>query len=131
MSVGSSAIRAMFTVCENVSEAQDSVRRARHRSACCRARKNHHRFSGLQTAHRWIRIILPKTVEITFEDQKRAIGATYDELMLLGADDLTAVDALFTANSRRSITLLAKTVLNELSRSAPQNQFMPKRSMMR
>jgi hypothetical protein len=80
-------------------------------------------FSAYKPRTEWIRIIIPRDGQITFEDQKRAIGATYDELMLLGADDLTAVDALFTSmqGSRRGITGIVKTILTELSRSAPQS----------
>ncbi len=69
----------------------------------------------------WIRIITPKDGQVAFEDQKRPIGAHYDELMLLGADELATVDALFTANHRKSVAVLAKNTLLELSRAAPQN----------
>jgi len=69
----------------------------------------------------WIRIITPKDGQIGFQDQKRPIGAHYDEMMLLGADDLALVDALFNSNHRKSVAVLAKNTLAELSRAAPQN----------
>jgi hypothetical protein len=69
----------------------------------------------------WIRIITPKDSNIAFEDQKRSIGANYDELMLFGADDLNAVDALFTQNHRKGVPTLVKVILTELSRSAPHS----------
>lgn len=78
-------------------------------------------FQAYKPRTEWLRIITPKDGQIGFQDQKRSIGAHYDELMLLGADDLTAVDHLFTSHQRRSVATLAKTVLTELTRTAPQN----------
>ncbi len=80
-------------------------------------------FNAYKPRTEWVRIITPKDNQIAFEDQKRAIGASFDELMLLGADDLGAVDALFQSaqQSRRSLTSIVRTILAELSRTAPQN----------
>lgn len=80
-------------------------------------------FEAYKPRTEWIRIIHARDGQISFEEQKRAIGAAYDELMLLGADDLAAVDALFTAqqNNRRPLTSVVKMILSELSRSAPQS----------
>ncbi|MEO8394070.1 MAG: hypothetical protein ABI700_13860, partial [Chloroflexota bacterium] len=43
-------------------------------------------------AHRprteWVRLVTEKNNQIAFEDQKRGIGAEYDDLMILGTDDL-------------------------------------------
>jgi hypothetical protein len=78
------------------------------------------------TAHRprteYVRLIVPKNNQITFEYDKRAIGAEYDDLMILGADDLGAVDTLFQAaqQSRRSLSAILNNVLAELSRFSPQ-----------
>lgn len=77
-------------------------------------------------AHRprteWIRLITPKNGQISFENHKRSIGAEYDDLMILGADDLDAVDALFTANQqgRRSLGATLRILISELSRLTPQ-----------
>ncbi len=76
-------------------------------------------FQAYRPRTEWIRIITPKDGNITFEDQKRAIGANYDELMLFGADDLAAVDGLFSQHQRKGITTLVKTLLTELSRATP------------
>jgi hypothetical protein len=51
-------------------------------------------------AHRprteWIRLLIPREDgRLTFESQRRAIGAEYDDLMVLGVDDLAAMDALW------------------------------------
>ena len=49
-------------------------------------------------AHRprteWVRLVTNKNGQIAFEDQKRGIGAEYDDLMILGTDDLAEVDKL-------------------------------------
>ena len=49
-------------------------------------------------AHRprteWVRLVTSKNGQIAFEDQKRGIGAEYDDLMILGTDDLAEVDKL-------------------------------------
>jgi len=77
-------------------------------------------------AHRarteWIRLITPKNGQLSFENEKRAIGAEYDDLMIVGADDLAAVDALFqpTTSNRRSLVGLLRTLIAELSRLTPQ-----------
>jgi hypothetical protein len=70
----------------------------------------------------WIRLIIPKNGQITFENQKRSIGAEYDELMILGADDLTGVDAMFQANvqQRKSLSANLRTLITELGRLTPQ-----------
>lgn len=55
----------------------------------------------------WIRLIVPKGDGITFENDKRAIGAEYDELMILGADELAAVDTAFQTAQQQKKTLVA------------------------
>lgn len=77
-------------------------------------------------AHRprteWIRLIVPKNGQISFENTKRSIGAEYDDLMIVGADDIDAVDALFqTAKpQQRNLTALLRMLIAELSRLTPQ-----------
>ncbi len=77
-------------------------------------------------AHRprteWIRLITPKNGQISFENQKRSIGAEYDDLMIVGADDLTAADALFLPpdRDRRNFLTLLRILMSELSRLNPQ-----------
>ncbi len=77
-------------------------------------------------AHRprteWLRLITPRNGQIGFENQKRSIGAEYDDLMIIGADDLAAVDALFVPadKDRRSFTTLLRILMSELSRLNPQ-----------
>lgn len=77
-------------------------------------------------AHRprteWVRLIINRNGQIGFEDQKRAIGAEYDDLMILGADDLAFVDGLFQSSQqgRRTLPSVLRMLLTELSRSTPQ-----------
>ncbi len=77
-------------------------------------------------AHRprteYVRLIVPKNNQLTFEYDKRAIGAGYDDLMILGADDLALVDTLFqtTQQSRRSLSAILTNLVAELSRFSPQ-----------
>lgn len=77
-------------------------------------------------AHRprteYVRLIVPKNGQITFDEEKRAIGAEYDDLMILGADDLKAVDALFeaTQQSRRGLVSILTTLMTELGKMSPQ-----------
>lgn len=77
-------------------------------------------------AHRprteWIRLIEPKNGQLAFDNHKRSIGAEYDDLMIVGADDLAAVDALFATGQqgRRTLNALLRQLITELSRLTPQ-----------
>lgn len=77
-------------------------------------------------AHRprteWIRLVTPHGNQINFENAKRAIGAEYDDLMILGADDLEAVDELFTQTQQQKRTLPAimRAIIPALGRLTPQ-----------
>lgn len=71
----------------------------------------------------WVRLIVPKDGQIKFEEQKRSLSAEYDDQMILGTDDIAAVDALFqaTLNSRKSIPTILRTLVTELLISSPQD----------
>lgn len=79
-------------------------------------------FRAYKPRTEWIRLIVPKNDQITFENQKRAIGAEYDELMILGADDLAGVDALFqqAQQQKKSLTSILKTLIPPLGSLTPQ-----------
>jgi hypothetical protein len=70
----------------------------------------------------WIRLIVPKGDSITFENHKRAIGAEYDDLMILGADDLAGVDAAFQAaqQQRKSLLSILRSIIPSLGALTPQ-----------
>jgi hypothetical protein len=80
-------------------------------------------FRGYKPRTEWIRLIVPKQDGgITFENQKRAIGAEYDELMILGADDLAGVDAAFqTAQHKKSsLASILRNLIPPLGALTPQ-----------
>lgn len=79
-------------------------------------------------AHRprteWIRLAVPgPDNRLQFENHKRSIGAEYDELMILGADDLKAVDALWIPAGKpgRDLADTMRDMMAELSRLTPQH----------
>jgi hypothetical protein len=79
-------------------------------------------FAAYRPRSEWIRLIVPQQEQINFENSKRAIGAEYDELMILGADDLQAVDDLFqaTQQQKRSLTSILRSIIPPLGRLTPQ-----------
>jgi hypothetical protein len=80
-------------------------------------------FNAYRPRTEYIRLIVPKSNnEIIFENQKRAIGAEYDELMILGADDLAGVDALFqtTQQQRKSLASILRSLIPPLGALTPQ-----------
>jgi hypothetical protein len=79
-------------------------------------------FAAYRPRSEWIRLIVPQQGQINFENSKRAIGAEYDELMILGADDLQAVDDLFqtTQQQKKSLTSILRAIIPPLGRLTPQ-----------
>lgn len=77
-------------------------------------------------AHRprteWVMLVEPHEDRIRFQNHRRSIGAAYDDLMVLGADDLDAVDALWQIpqNQRRSLLQTIRDLMPELARLNPQ-----------
>lgn len=58
-------------------------------------------FDTYKPRSEWITIVTANNGQIGFETAQRAIGATYDDLLLLGVDDLDGVDKLFQGPSSR------------------------------
>ena len=79
-------------------------------------------FNAHRPRTEYVPLITAKDGRMTFDYQKRAIGAEYDDLMILGADDVAAVDALFQAaqQPRRPLATIVHQLMLELSRSTPQ-----------
>lgn len=77
-------------------------------------------------AHRprseYIRLIVPKGDQMTFEDNKRSIGSDFDDLMIIGIDDLQALDTLIqlTHQQRKSLAALLRMALPALGKLTPQ-----------
>lgn len=66
-------------------------------------------FQAYKPRSEYVTIIKANDGNIGFETAKRAIGADFDELLLLGVDDLDGVDKLFqgnTANQQPLATIL-------------------------
>jgi hypothetical protein len=85
-------------------------------------------FNAHRPRTEYVPIITPKDGRIGFEYHKRPIGAAYDDQMILGADDVEAVDALFEAaqQHRRPLPVIVSQLMNELSRSTPQGTIHAK-----
>jgi hypothetical protein len=76
----------------------------------------------------WIRLAVPEGKRLLFENHKRAIGAEYDDLMILGADDLKGVDALWMSTDRPGQDLgdTLRDMMAELARLTPQRSVHAK-----
>lgn len=71
-----------------------------------------------------IRLAIPKDGKLTFDNFKRSIGAGYDELMVLGAEDVTGVDEVWKTHykaRRYSLLNLMTLLAPELQKFNPQN----------
>jgi hypothetical protein len=78
-------------------------------------------------AHRprteYIRLAVPADNRLTFANFKRSIGAGYDELLILGAEDLEGVDAIWASarDRRRGLVEIMRDLIPELAKLNPQN----------
>ncbi len=79
-------------------------------------------YEGYRPRTEWLRLVAPQNGRITFQNHKRSIGAAYDDLMVLGADDLEKVDEIWSAarSQRRSLVEIIRELLPELARLTPQ-----------
>lgn len=70
----------------------------------------------------YIPLIHVKDNQIRFENSKRAIGADYDDLMIVGVEELAEVEALAekTQKNQRSLTSILKMLIQPLGRLTPQ-----------
>lgn len=80
-------------------------------------------FASHRPRTEWIRLAEPgHNQRLAFANHKRSIGAEYDDLMILGVDDLNAIDALWIdANKpRKDLASLMQELIQELARLTPQ-----------
>ena len=70
----------------------------------------------------WIPLLQRKGEQFGFETSKRAIGADYDDLMILGIDELEAIDELVatTRKQRQTITAMMKMLIPGIAQLNPQ-----------
>lgn len=75
---------------------------------------------GYKPRTEYIRILSPNGNQIQFENKKRQIGAEYDDLVIIGVDDLEAVDALTEKNRNKPLASIIREMLQALSVLSPQ-----------
>lgn len=68
----------------------------------------------------YIRLFTPSSTQIAFESKKRAIGAEYDDLLIIGVDDLSALDKLVDNQKDKTIAAILRNLIAELGRLSPQ-----------
>lgn len=68
----------------------------------------------------WIPLVVPEGNRISFTTLKRSIGADYDDLMIFGIEDLTALDNLWLKTQRQDLTETLKMLMTELTTLSPQ-----------
>jgi hypothetical protein len=80
-------------------------------------------FEAYRPRSEYIRLAVPQNGKLTFSNHKRSIGAGYDELLILGAEDLEGVDAVWNAvrERRRGLVEIMRDLIPELARLNPQN----------
>ncbi len=80
-------------------------------------------FGAYRPRTEYIRLAVPQNGRLTFANFKRSIGANYDELLILGAEDIEGVDAIWAAtrDRRRGLVDIMRDLMPELARLNPQN----------
>jgi hypothetical protein len=68
----------------------------------------------------YIPIFVPNNEQILFENKRRSIGAEYDPLLILGVDDLAAIDALTKTYAHKNLLTIIKHMMQELGKLSPQ-----------
>jgi hypothetical protein len=68
----------------------------------------------------WVRLVSITDDALQIENTKRSIGADYDDLMILGMDDLESVDQFAQKNQNKPLAAILRQVLPALGRLTPQ-----------
>jgi hypothetical protein len=77
-------------------------------------------YDGHKARTEWVRVVTPSTERVSFENRKRSIGAEYDDLMIMGVDDLEKADKIAESMRQRPLPNLLKQIVGELSKLTPQ-----------
>lgn len=79
-------------------------------------------FAAYRPRTEWIRLITCKGDQILFENSKRAIGAEYDDLMILGVDNLQSLDTAIQSvqQQKKSLVSILRTIIPNLGKLTPQ-----------
>jgi len=75
---------------------------------------------GYKPRTEYIRILTPDGNNIKFENKKRQIGAEYDDLVIIGVDDLAGVDELAKKNKKKPLAAIIREMIQALSKLSPQ-----------
>jgi hypothetical protein len=80
-------------------------------------------YNGYKPRSEYIRLAQPQPGRLSFANFKRSIGASYDELMIVGAEDIKGVDGVWKqiTDRRRGLVEIMKDLMPELSKLTPQN----------
>jgi hypothetical protein len=77
-------------------------------------------LQGRRPKREWVRVAHLKDRRLTFEMLKRQIACEYDELMIVVADNLTAVDEAWLRAESRSLADIIGDLFPELAKLSPQ-----------
>lgn len=75
---------------------------------------------GYKARTEYIRLLIPQNNKITFESKRRSIGAAFDELIVVGVDDLQAVDALADVYANKPLAAILRDLIGALGHLTPQ-----------
>lgn len=70
----------------------------------------------------YIRLLIPLGDRVSFENERRSIGANYDDLMIIGSDDLDGLDDVIATihQQQRTLVSLLRMVIPPLGKLTPQ-----------
>lgn len=77
-------------------------------------------FEAYKSRTEWIRVLIPHDNQVSFENRKRAIGANYDEFVIIGVDDVSGADNLGDVYAKKTLTTILRELIAELSKLSPQ-----------
>jgi hypothetical protein len=75
---------------------------------------------GYKPRTEYIRLLIPQNNTITFENKKRQIGAEFDDLIIIGVDDIEAVDKLAKSYAKKALATILRDLINALAKLTPQ-----------
>jgi hypothetical protein len=79
------------------------------------------RFNTYKARIEWVRLMETRDDQFHFEEKQRSIGADYDDLMILGIDDLEAMDEVIVkARKQKTLVGLLRMLLPGLGHMTPQ-----------
>jgi hypothetical protein len=80
-------------------------------------------FDGYRPRTEWITLVSPQNNRMTFQNHKRSIGAAYDDLMILGVEELQKIDQIREETQKRQQSLVQtiRGIMPELARLNPQS----------